>query len=58
MVKSEILANYDTMLAMTEANISYAVDENYVDGMVRRVLYFENTVDLEIAKNILKEKNL
>ena len=58
MVKSEILANYDTMLAMTEANISYAVDENYVDGMVRRVLYFENTIDLETAKNILKEKNL
>lgn len=58
MVKSEILANYDTMLAMTEASISYAVDENYVDGMVRRVLYFENTVDLETAKNILKEKNL
>ena len=58
MVKSEILANYDTMLAMTEANISYAIDENYIDGMVRRVLYFENTVDLENAKNILKEKNL
>lgn len=58
MVKSEILANYDTMLAMTEANISYAVDENYIDGMVSRVLYFENTIDLEIAKNILKEKNL
>ena len=34
LIKSDMIANYDTILVLLEYNISYAVYEEFIDGVI------------------------